>query len=202
MWIACTWSKAPKLISKKLYSRSHLPRPKCVPSKTTLFTLLSEWREKGKTSITSMFLLISMTVFLMPHGVHTETCNRDVSAAATKFLIKKECLQWLGANHRWWQKTNDGKRLIILAVWSIFQQSRKAYCFVPISEKRKCVVLIKCIWLGCVSVTNRDAPSCLKIIRVISKSLFLPVCRQFPVFVVCRISLPLAAYYLISGRAH
>lgn len=45
-------------------------------------------------------------------------------------------------------------------------------------------------------------PNCLKIIWVISKSLFLPVCRQFLVFVVCHISFPLAAYSLISGRAH
>lgn len=45
-------------------------------------------------------------------------------------------------------------------------------------------------------------PNCLKIIWVISKSLFLPVCRQFLVFVVCHISFPLAAYSLISGGAH
>lgn len=51
-------------------------------------------------------------------------------------------------------------------------------------------------------MANRDVPNCLKIIWVISKSLFLPVCRQFLVFVVCHISFPLAAYSLISGRAH
>lgn len=51
-------------------------------------------------------------------------------------------------------------------------------------------------------MTNRDVPNCLKIIWVISKSLFLPVCRQFLVFVVCHISFPLAAYSLISGGAH
>lgn len=83
-----------------------------------------------------------------------------------------------------------------------FSSDQEMLAVLFLFQRKENVSLIKCIWLSCVSVANRDVPNCLKIIWVISKSLFLPVCRQFLVFVVCHISFPLAAYSLISRRAH
>lgn len=96
---------------------------------------------------------------------------------------------------------NEDKRLVIVAVSSGFgEQSKNARCFVLNVRKEKYSTLIKYIWRGGGSVTNWDVPNCLKIMWVISKSPCLPVCRPFPVLVVCHIPFPLAIYHLTSER--
>lgn len=45
-----------------------------------------------------------------------------------------------------------------------------------------CSVLIGYLWLKLLSVTNGDVPNCLKVIQAVGELQWLPVCRQFLVF--------------------
>lgn len=56
------------------------------------------------------------------------------------------------------------------------------FCSCFKKEETLCSVLIGYLWLKLLSVTNGDVPNCLKVIRAVSEPQWLPVCRQFLVF--------------------
>lgn len=151
--------------------------------------------------------LISLAMFLRFCCVHTEPVA-GMASGPPHFSSRRDAFngQVLITDDNRRQTMAKGLWFLLFGVFSS-NQEMLAVLFL-FQRKGKCVPLIKCTWLGCVSVTNRDVPNCRKIIWVISKSLFLPVCRQFLGFAVCHISLSLlslsrllAAYHLISGRA-
>lgn len=145
-------------------------------------------------------MLFQQPHFLSSWSSYNSTCGRRVSSAQNSLVQNDSlysCVLIMGDTPRW-VMTRGLEFLLFAGVWD---QSRNACYFVPTSRKGKYSLLIGCIWLGCVNVTNRDVPNRLEIIWVISKSLSLSVCRQSLVL-VCHIQFPLAIYHLTRERGY